>query len=151
LGIALELWDQDWIANWKREYAEQYINDKNKKVWRKKTGKPQKPAPKPAPAPTTPTDDHQAGGNAPESEKLTNTPSEVPEGSGVALAQELAETYTGNQILGSKNGELVKSIVDLSGKTTVEVCKFVGTLEKSKKFAIGEVVKALQGEQGETA
>lgn len=36
LGIALELWDQDWVAEWKRENAEQYTNDKGKKVWRKK-------------------------------------------------------------------------------------------------------------------
>jgi hypothetical protein len=40
LGMALELWDPSWVADWQRKYAERYKNDKDKMVWRKKVVKP---------------------------------------------------------------------------------------------------------------
>lgn len=35
LGIALELWDADWVREWKKKYAETY-EDRNHTLWRKK-------------------------------------------------------------------------------------------------------------------
>jgi hypothetical protein len=99
-------------------------------------------------AATMPLDDHQKGANAPESQKSGNGASEQPGASGaVSLAEELAESYTGNQILGSKDGTLVKEIVELSGKPTPLVCGYVAKLEKGKKFSIGQIVKALTEEK----
>jgi hypothetical protein len=99
-------------------------------------------------AATMPLDDHQKGANAPESQKSGNGASEQPGASGaVSVAQELAAEYTGNQILGSKDGALVKEIVELSGKPTPVVCGYVAKLEKGKKFTLGQIVKALTEEK----
>lgn len=69
----------------------------------------------------------------------------------VKEAQELSQGYTPNQILSSKNGELVKELVKLSEKPTVEVCKFIASLEKGKKYTLGNIVNAMspQEETGE--
>jgi hypothetical protein len=99
-------------------------------------------------AATMPLDDHQKGANAPDSQKSGNGASEQPGASGSELAQELATAeYTGNQILGSKDGVLVKEIMELSGKGSPEVCGYVSKLEKGKKFSIGQIVKALTEEK----
>jgi hypothetical protein len=151
LGIALELWDADWIVNWKREYAEQYTNDKNRKVWRKK-GSPKAQAPKSdkksEPQKAYSTESSQEGSGRTQSENTGDGASEQPRASGaVSVAQELAAEYTGNQILGSKDGALVKEIVELSGKPTPVVCGYVAKLEKGKKFTLGQIVKALTEEK----
>lgn len=76
----------------------------------------------------------------PKNGDATETTSVPQNGSG-----EGNNSYTQNQILGSKNGELVKELVSLTGKTTVDVCKFVGGLDKTKKFSVVEVAEMIKG------
>jgi phage recombination protein Bet len=59
----------------------------------------------------------------------------------VQAAEELADGYTGAQFLSS--AAKVKKIVALTGKTTQEVCKFLGALEKRTKFTIGTIVQMM--------
>ena len=124
LGISLELWDRDWTEQWKAKYAETYKGKNDKTLWRKK-GTGSKPALKPA-----------------------EKPQEQEEGdSEVAEAQELSDGYTGAQILANKNGQM-KTLVDLTGKPVVEICKFAGAMEKGKKFTLQEIAGMIaQGEK----
>lgn len=135
LGVTLELWNPDYVTAWKKHFAE-YVDNPNgdypKKIWRKKvvkaatgyhndeiqTPEPQDATEQPASTETTAV----VSKNAPEPVSETNVP-----------------TYTGNQILGSHDGQLVKELVEMTHKTTADVCKVVGKLEKGKKFALAEV------------
>jgi hypothetical protein len=147
LGVALELWDSDWISEWKKEHAETYPNPnqnaKQKFLWRKKG---QKQAAKSDPKPTMPKNQTPAPQN---STQATDEPKDTSESVPVApaaLESHEVETYTGNQILGSKDGHLVKWLVSATDKATVDVCKVVGTLEKGKKFTMDQVKDMISGE-----
>lgn len=63
----------------------------------------------------------------------------------VAAAEELAERYTGKQILAKP--KIVKQIAALSDKTTQEVCAFLGGLEKATEFSIGTIVRMMNQEK----
>lgn len=141
LGIALELWDAEWIVGWKSENAEQYTNDKGRKVWRKKGVKapqtPQKPQAvkseqKSAPEKAYSTESSQEALGQTQVENAGDiTSSKRPEPSG-----EEKNGYTSNQVLGSRNGELVKKLSENTQKPIVEVCKVLGSMEKGKKFTL---------------
>ena len=65
----------------------------------------------------------------------------------VTTAQELSDGYTGAQILANKTGQM-KTLVDLTGKPVVEICKFAGAMEKGKKFTLQEIAGMIaQGEK----
>jgi hypothetical protein len=62
-------------------------------------------------------------------------------------AEELAHGYTPNQMLTLESGKVVKELVRITGAQTVEVCKLISTLDKGKKYTIGQVYKMLVPEQ----
>ena len=122
LGISLELWDKEWIEGWKMNNAETYKKD-DRVLWRKKDlNKPK--AEKPV-----------------KQDAEQETSEHIEEGTVVETAQELSDGYTAKQILAKI--DVVKEISTLSKKPVVEVCGFVGKLEKGKKFTVGEIVKQL--------
>lgn len=133
LGIALELWDTQWVDNWKKEYAETYKDKNGKTRWRKKGSEdPEKPS---SVSTIAEFDQKQPQGST-EQEKTTETTSD-PE----KTAPEV-KTYTGNQILA--NLTLVQGIIEESKKTSQVVCGLVGRLEKGKKFSVEEILNMLK-------
>lgn len=133
LGIALDLWDKDWIERWKAKYAETYKGKNDKTLWRKKGTKP---AAKPVETPAKrPHDADETNGGDMSAEDM------------VKEAQELSDGYTGKQILDNKNGQM-KALIELTGKPVVDICKLVGTLEKGKKFSLQQVAEMItEGEK----
>lgn len=130
LGIALELWDQDWVTNWKHENAEQYTNEKGKKVWRKKGQKPtQKPAPEKAYS-TESSQDKPHSAQATDEAKVTTTPEKTSPSGFSPEKLKLAEN--------------VVKIKDGSGKDIPTIMKMIGKLDKSKTYTIEEVVESLK-------
>jgi hypothetical protein len=97
--------------------------------------------------------DEKQGVGATQDEKTTQTTSKQSGASGGQSgasdeAKKLAEGFTGNQILAKT--DLVKELVTLTGRDTVEVCRFVGTLEKGKKFTLGQIKNMMVGGENVT-
>lgn len=135
LGMALELWDLEWVNAWKKEHAETYPNPnqnaKQKFLWRKKGSGSQS---KPQNAPKQAQEDPQAKSEPPATPSPSETPKDPTEPS--------VEKFTGNQIF--SNTDLVKKIAEDTKKPVVDVCKVLGGLENGKKFSVEEIVAKIQ-------
>ena len=119
LGMASEMWDAQWCAEWKKKYAETYKDEKTgKTLWRKKGAKKEQPK---NPAPADSIDEHYPP---------------VPEGD---------KSYSTKDIL--KSMALVKEISTSSGKKNSEVAVFVGKLEKDKTYTVVQVVEMMKEEK----
>lgn len=119
-----------------------FSSDDMERSSRSKTAQanPQKSTIRPASESGIVVPDHQKPANASENENTGNGATET--------AQALSEGFTPNQILGSKNGELVKALVERTQHSTVDVCKFVGALEKGKKYTITQVADQIMATDG---
>lgn len=146
LGMALELWDAEWVANWKKNYAETYKGDNDKTYWRKKSGKP---APvKAAKEPAVKKVKENPHGDP----SVLETELDVDKEFGGAV-QEAIEIASGKEsklkpsdIL--KQSKLIKEIAVAAGKKDSETAIFIGKLNKSTEYAISEIVaRLLEGEK----
>lgn len=133
LGMALELWDAEWVSNWKKEYAEQYTNDKGKKLWRKKGAKaPQTKTTTPS---TKPVDDHQKPLETSEQTETVKTTESSTEAATEAK-------YTPEQL---RSAEIVVNLKGMTGKAIPEIMKVINSLDKSGKYSVEEVAKKISG------
>ena len=66
---------------------------------------------------------------------------EAPEA--IAETQELADGYTGAQILANKHGQMA-ALIELTGKAVVDICHVVGSLEKGKKFTLQQIAEMMK-------
>lgn len=119
LGMSLELWNPTWVAEWKKNYAETYLDERGKTKWRKKN--------KRAAAKTNAIQAAAQNQNQPVTEK-----SEVA-----------AETKDGYSISELRKAENVNQLTSLTGKTVQEVVAFVSSLDKNKKYSIFEIVSMM--------
>lgn len=134
LGMAIELWDADWVENWKKEYAEKYPNpnqdSRTKYLWRKRNG-------------------HKAEKTEPA--KATEPIERPAETTGAAVTEEVkAETekkYTVKQL---RDFNIVKAIAKQSEKKNSEVAAVINKLDEKTSYSISDVVKRLTGEQNAT-
>lgn len=130
LGIALELWDQDWVAEWKKENAEQYTNDKNKKVWRKRGQK-------------------QATKSEPKTQNAQNATQTAPQTAQATDEAKVTETPqktapSGLLVKDLKMAENVVKIKDGSQKDIPSIMKVINGLDKSKSYTIEQVVEMVK-------
>lgn len=137
MGMALELWDAAWVANWKKQYAETY-EDRGKTKWRKKGIKA---APKPAATATKPVDDHQKASEPQEQTGTSETTTSV-----VEIAQNEAQGYLPKDL---KMAERVVEIKTHSKAEIPAIMKVINGLDKNKKYTVGQVVKMLTGDKHE--
>lgn len=120
LGMALELWDADFVKEWKEKFAETYTY-KNKTLWRKKSVNAKSQASK----------SPQEAPGATQEEKATQ---DTPNGAGMTPGEFL------------KNVLVIQQIGKKTGKKAVDVIKFLNTLDKSVKFT-PEEIEVMIGEQ----
>jgi hypothetical protein len=135
LGIALELWDADWVAWWKSEYAETYKGSNNRTLWRRKvTGTPRPATQRPQ--------------NSTQGQNPTQTTPKAAEGvsEGVSTAQELAESYTPQQLRVAERVDQIKA--DSESPDVPTVMKFLASLDKEQTYTIGQVVKMIREQRG---
>lgn len=129
IGMAIELWDKDWIAAWKKQYAESY-ESKGRTYWRRKgqVNRPvaQEKAEKPV-------------------EKVEKAEAADQNNTKPAAANETVEKlYT---VEGLSKYAVVTAIAGQAGKTKSNVVDLISTLDKKGKYTISEIVKALNPEQ----
>lgn len=144
LGVALEMWDADWVANWKREYAEQYTNDRNRLVWRKKgSGTAQARV---ANQSRKPVDAPQTAQEAPGTPDAVNAPPKSSEV--VQVAEMLAGVLTPKQLKLADNVVVIKAATKEAGQEVAipAIMKYLKSLDKDAKLTISQVVTALTGE-----
>jgi hypothetical protein len=147
LGIALELWDGDWVAAWKKDYAETYPNPnqnaKQKFLWRKKG---QKQAPKSEPKPTTAQNQTPAPQNstqATETVETTPEPAQEP----VVPSGDVSKGFSLSDLRKSTN---VQAIQQKTGLKAVEIVAKINDLDKSKTYTIERVVALIANPVSET-
>lgn len=121
LGIALDLWNPEWIEEWKKEFAETYKNDKDKIVWRKKGSK------KPEQSEQKKSEETVLTGDPDKDFPKVETPSDG--------------RFTKKQIRGS--ADHITAIIKKSGKDAPTVLKLVGSLDEKTKYSISEIVDML--------
>lgn len=117
LGIALELWDADWTATWKKEFAETYEGRNGKTLWRKRGEKPAKVesvVSKESPA--------VSGDVDKDFPKIQFSPKEI-----------------------KNSAEYVARIAKDSGKKIPEVMALIKTLDSTKEYSIKTIVEMLKG------
>lgn len=135
LGIALELWDADWVAAWKRENAETYDNPnqnaKQKKLWRKKG---QKSAQKPEASKAHSTESQQ---EAPQSTESHESSKDAPEPQKTAPSG----LYVKDLKL-VKNVEIVKH--SCPDKDIPTIMKTINGLDQSKTYTIEQIVEMVK-------
>lgn len=138
LGIALDLWDAEWVANWKKQYAEKIDNK-----WQKKQGK-SNTAPKPVakPVATVGTNPDQLDKDFPPLVK------EVAE----ELGGEVVDTVSDEKVEPRFNKEhlmkvqQINAIKELAGVDTPTIIAAVQKLEKGHTYTIDNVVTIIKGE-----
>lgn len=141
LGMSLELWDAEWVSNWRKEHAEQYTNEKNKKVWRKRKTNGQKPK----------VVTEKQGEKV---ELVETVVGYVSKEVWDQHAKQIAEDADQSKPT-SPNGEkkyTLKALKDVktfnqiaedSGKTKKEVAEFLGKLDKDSSYSFSWVVEQL--------
>lgn len=119
LGMSLELWNQAWIEDWKKQYAESYKNDKGKTLWRKKKA------------------------NGHQTEKVTE-PAKAEE---VKATPEVVyeDLMPWTEL---KRIPVIKRIAENAGVKESAVAIYLGTLDHSGSYSKSEIEKHLRiGEQ----
>lgn len=131
LGMSLELWNQDWISNWKKEYAETY-EDRGKTKWRKKVKKTEKV------------------------EKVEtvvgNVSKETWDKHAEALAKDANQEPSNEPVYETlysladlKAVKMIAKLAKDSGKEKSEVAIALGKMDKSGSYSISEIIKMLEG------
>lgn len=115
LGMSLELWNQEWITEWKKKYAETY-ESKGKTYWRKKAKRENGQSEQKTTEPT-------------KTEAVKATP-----GASNGRKYPLSEL---------KSMKMLEQIATDSGKKKSEVAVFLGKLEKGTSYSLAWVVDQL--------
>lgn len=125
LGMALQLWDPQWIDGWKKEFAVHIPNptgNRPEKIWVRKDDKRYNVKAKPA--------------SKPVASEEPDVNKDYPQGAEFKAPEtDSVDGYTKAQILANKDNQ-VQSLKDLTGKSSAEVCQFVGKLEERKKYPL---------------
>lgn len=108
IGMTLELWDPEWVANWKKKYAETYQDDRDRTLWRKKQAKAVKAT---------------AENNESAKEQQEQQEPHEPE----------VKYYHSREM---RAVQIVDRIANLSGRKKSEVAVEVGGLDKNKMYYI---------------
>lgn len=140
LGMTLQLWDIEWVDEWKRQYAETYDNPnknaKQKKLWRKKGSKGS------ATASTTPLDDTPRGQNSTQPAETGETTSQTPETP--------PEGFTTTELKDATKVAQIKALLKVkeSKATIAKIMQVINSLDKSKRYSVTHVVETVM--EGET-
>lgn len=131
LGMSLELWDMDYVSAWRKKYAETYEDNGTK--WRKKSVLRREAA--------------QAAQTTQEDETVKAEQIKKD-----ALYQDVQDTpvpekqYT---VKGLREFAVIKHIAEVSGKQKSAVANVVNGLDVKSKYTVSDVVKLLNGVNGE--
>jgi hypothetical protein len=124
LGMSLELWSQEWIEDWKKQYAERVKNPKGGRpeyIWqKKKTNGLQK---------------------SPENVKVGEPVVATPEKTEEVKATTEEKMWSLEQL---KQFKVLEQLAEDSGKTKKDVAIFLGKLDKSGAYRFHEIVQRLQ-------
>lgn len=129
LGMSLELWNQEWIGEWKKKYAERVKNPNGSRpeyIWRKV----------------------KANGSQPSQPQPEQKVTEPAKTEGVKAAEEKSNNPEVEKFKVSKlrTLDMVKAIAVKSGKKNSEVAEAINKLDSKTSYSFEEVLKLVKGE-----
>lgn len=136
LGMAMELWDKEWVEAWKKQFAETYKGKNDKTLWRKKGSKVVTTPPVAAttPAPATP------------AAQISTQPAETPETSPSTPETATEPSYKPSEM--RTHPEFIVKVMEQSGAENVPtVMRAINKLDKQTAYTLAQVVKSMKPSQ----
>ena len=120
LGMSLQLWNQEWVSEWRKKHAETY-EDKGKTYWRKR-----------------------ANGHKSQNVEKPTEPAKSEEVKATPVGEQGEEKLKVSKL---RTLDMVKKIGAKAHKKDSEVAAAINGLDQKGSYSISDVVKILNGEQ----